>query len=247
MPGNYEVLTVNAGAALDVNTPSTLSVPDDFAWVIKFGAMGDLLNRDSNARDPLRAKYCNLRYSQGMAMLYGSPAVLSARLNNLPIPIDAVQNVDNFNPNWQAAAEAQPSVVLTSGLNLLGFSATPGAGPYSATLSVVQNAPIPTSGGDFLQVGRDEYDVILDYAVHLASFKLGGAEFLATIPLLQRFLKQAALYNSKLKETGEYNDILYQMSQLQLESNPVFLTTTPKDTVDNSGSNGGDAEGSGGL
>lgn len=227
VPGLYEVLSVNAGAALNPVEPTTLNIPDDFTWVVKFGAMGDLLNRDSNAKDPTRAAYCNLRYKQGMMLLYSSSSVLYARLNNLPLDIDAVQNADDFRPNWQGETAAQPDLALTAGLNLFGFSPVPDAGPYAATLMTVQNMPVPPTVNDFLQIGRDDYDVILDYAVHLASFKTGGAEFLSTMPLFKRFMTQAALYNSKLAELSEYTDAIYQLSQLQLESNPTFATLNP--------------------
>jgi hypothetical protein len=222
VPGQYECLTIDAGAALDPNNASTLGIPDDFTWLLVFGAMGDMLNRESNAKDSLRAQYCNERYAQGLALLKDSSALLYARIGNLTLDIDSVQNQDNFNPSWQSNAATTPSTLLTTGLNLIGLSSTPDAGPYSITLDVVQNAPIPLIGSDFIQLGRDDYDVLLDYCVHLAAFKMGGAEFIATIPLFQRFMKQATMYNSKLDELGEFTKAIYELSQLQAETNPVF-------------------------
>ena len=227
VPGQYECLTIDAGAALDPNNPSTLAIPDDFTWLLVFGAMGDMLNRESNAKDALRAQYCNARYAQGMALLKNSPALLYARSNNLQLDIDSAQNQDDFNPSWQSQAATTPDTLLVAGLNLIGFSPTPDAGPYSVTLGVVQNAPIPIVGKDLIQIGRDDYDVLLDYCVHLASFKMGGAEFVATIPLFQRFMKQATLYNSKLDELGEFTKTIYELSQLQAETNPVFSDVEP--------------------
>lgn len=236
--GNYELLTVDAEADLDLLTPATFGIPDDFTWVAKFGAMGDLLNRDSNARDPLRARYCNLRYQQGLAVLYEAPAILAARIGGsgeceVPVmfpsilDIDSVQNADNFRNGWQAETPTRPDLLLISGLNLIGFAATPDAA-YTVTLTVVENAPVTSP----LQLSKDDYDSILDYAVHLASFKMGGLEFMATMPLLQRFLKRAALYNSKLSQLGEYQKAIYELSQLQAETNPVYLSKDPTNVED---------------
>lgn len=227
VPGSYEVLSVDAGPDLDPSEAQTLDIPDDFTWLIKWGALADLLNRESNAKDALRAQYCNLRYAQGVAILLDSPALLYARLNNIPLDIDSAQNSDNFNPNWQADDPGQPTLLLTTGLNIVGFAPPPDDGDYSATLMVVRNAPVPLIGSDYIQLGRDEYDAMLDYCVHLAAFKMGGTEFLATIPLFQRFMKLAGLYNSKLAELGEYSKSIYEMSQLQRETNPVYSDVEP--------------------
>ena len=76
--------------------------------------------------------------------------------------------------------------------------------PYSVTFDVVQNAPVPVADGNFIQLGREELDAVLDYSEHLAAVKMGGAEFAATVPLLQRFLRVAGQYNEKLRVTGDF-------------------------------------------
>jgi hypothetical protein len=221
VPGVYDILTVNAGSALSTTQSSLLSIPDDFTWTIVFGALSELFNRDSNARDSLRAQYCEMRYKQGLALLKVSSATLYARISNIPLDVDSAQNQDNFNQSWQAQTPQQPQTLLTAGLNIVGCSPTPDTG-YSITLGVVQNTPIPVNGTDNLQVGRDELDAILDYAQHLASLKMGGLEFLSTMPLLGRFHKMAASYNSKLNELGEFKKPMYELSQLQAQTVPVF-------------------------
>jgi hypothetical protein len=87
---------------------------------------------------------------------------------------------------------------------------------------VIQNAPVPVLATDYLQVDRGVYDVILDYAQHLAMFKSGGAEFMATIPMYQRFLWQASLAASRIDESGEYAKLLYGQSQLEQWMNPEY-------------------------
>lgn len=215
--GNYELLTVETNASIDMG----ILVPDDWVHVIKWGALADLLSRESNAKDPLRAAYCEQRYRMGLALLSSAPALLAMRSGNVPLQVDAVSGADQFQTTWQAAVSGVPEMALHAGLNKLALSpAADIKGPHSLTATVVQNAPVPTVDGDPLQVARDDLDVILDYAQHLAAFKMGGAEFLATIPLLQRFMKKAEVYGLKLAELGEYTSVLYALSQRENQMNP---------------------------
>ena len=225
--GDYEVLTTNAGPTLNTDAPSLLPVPTDWAWVIKWGALEDLLSLESNAKDGMRAAYASKRFTDGLKMMAQTPALLAARINNIPIGVDAVRNADNFRPLWQNEASSAPDSCYVAGLNLIAVSPSPDSGPYSFTASVVMNAPIPSNPGDFMQIGRDDYDAILDYAQHLAAFKMGGQEFLATLPLLEGFFRRATLYNSKLSVLGQFQPTQYEVSQLQAERNPVYGKEVP--------------------
>lgn len=212
--GNYEVLSIESGVVLSAGAATVLAVPDDFAWVIKYGAMADLLGRESVARDPMRAQYCELRYRQGLALLRASAAVLNAEIDYTTLDVDAVQNGDNYRVGWQGEPSGVPTNVYTAGLNLLALANTPDD-TYEVDLTVVRNAPLPATGSDYLQVGREDYDAILDLAQHLAAFKHGGWEFAQTLPLLTNFLRHCKTYNSKLNQMGEFTDIIYDQSRTQ--------------------------------
>lgn len=236
--GAYEVLSVNSGGqwAQGINLP--LAVPDDWAWVVKWGALFDLLSRESNAKDVLRAEYCRRRFEEGMALMEMMPTVLALRMNNVPLAVDSVRNGDDFNPAWQSPAgltwaeitETWASATFTWNAstgpvnsayvtgNLIAFnSISPGT---SATVSVTQNAPV---GGTYIQVARDCFDSIIDIAHHLAMFKAGGAEFAATIPLYQRAQRKAAQYNSKLKEMGFFSMPQLELSVREEQQRPRYL------------------------
>jgi hypothetical protein len=223
--GSYELLTANAGPALSINTPSLLSVPDDWTYVIKWGALFDLLSKESNAKDSLRAQYCEQRYRMGLRLLSQAPAILAIRNNNanVPVQIDALAEANRYRTGWRAEAAGTPNAVFQAGLNLLALAPPPDSGGgnnYSFTATVVQNAPIPTNDADFIQVSRDDLDIILGYAQHLAAFKMGGAEFTSTFPLLERFLKQAEIYGLKLQELGEFVTTIYSLAQTEEFANP---------------------------
>jgi hypothetical protein len=225
-PGVYELLTVNAGTALTTTQPTLMPIPADFCYVLKWGALADLFSKEAEAKDELRAAYCNKRYQQGMQLLSSAPAVLQLRINNVPTWIDAVRGADEYATDWQSFAAGVPVNTFTAGLNLIALSPPPDATGYTVTATVVQNAPIPVAPGDFVQVARGDYDAVIDYAQHLALVKNGGSEFSATKELYARFVRQAALYNSKLHELGCFQEELYGTSQREEVMNPRMAKTT---------------------
>lgn len=222
-PGQYELLTVDAGTALTTASPTIIPIPNDFIWVLKWGALADLLSREAEAKDEYRASYANHRYQQGMKLLAMAPAILQMRVNNIPIWIDAVRSADEYHTDWQAQNPGVPENVFVAGLNLIAFSPAPNDTGYSAKVTVVQNAPLPSAPGDFIQVSRGDYDAILDYAVHLAMFKCGGAEFEETKELYNRFVKQCALNNAKLNEQGLFEEEIYGLSNREEKHNPRLV------------------------
>ncbi len=221
-PGAYDIMLVKAGGNLSASAASLVGLPDDWSWLAKWGALADLLGRESNAKDMLRAKYSMQRFNEGLGVLNESPAVLSARLNNIPLQVDAVTSGDDFNVGWQGAAQGPPMRLYLAGLNMIGFAPAPDSQPYGAVLSVVQNMPVPIGGGDLIQVGRDDYDSVLDEAQHLAMYKAGGTEFSDTFPLHANFIKRCTVYNSKLRTLGQFQKPIYEISQLDEERHPRY-------------------------
>ena len=164
----------------------------------------------------------------GLQLLSNASALLAMRIGTTPLQIDSVRSMDLYQTSWQAQANNTPNIALQSGLNMIALAPAPDVGTYTVTATVVQNAIVPVNSGDNVQVARDDLDAILDYAQHLASFKMGGAEFLSTMPLMKRFLQQAAIYGLKLNELGEYTSILYGLSQREASSNPVLAGALPQ-------------------
>jgi hypothetical protein len=227
--GQYELLTTQG---IPNAVGQSLLLPDDWAWVAKWGALADLLGRESNAKDPLRQQYCEQRYSQGMSLLALAPALLGFRVNNLPAEIDSVRSADQYNPSWESAS-GSPSTALAAGLNLLALTPTPDTGgPYTLTATVVENCPVPSNPAtDTVNVTEDVYEALLDEAQHIAMFKCGGAEFLATVPMHQRFLSLAALYSSRIAEMGEFAQTLYALSRQEASFNPRFTADSPSEVM----------------
>jgi hypothetical protein len=227
VPGTYEVLTIENSLA----SPTSTIIPDDWAWVLKWGALAELLGRESNAKDPMRQQYCEQRYREGMSLLTLAPALLGMRVNNVPLEIDAIVSADQYNTSWESAAPTAPTTALVAGLNLVALSPTPDSALYNVSATVVENAPVPILQTDCINVTEDVYEAILDEAQHLAMFKCGGAEFQATISMHQRFLSLAALYSSRIAEMGEFAQVLYKQSQQEAERKPRYTSDSPAEVL----------------
>lgn len=210
-PGQWDVLTVSSGPNWNSGSTTTLNIPDDWSWIIKWGALFDLLSRESNAKDSPRAAYCKARYDEGLAFLNQISIALALRLNNIPRSLDSLHNGDAFNVSWQSQVAGTPNRFYTAANYLAVSPPSYSTTASSLAVSITQNAPVPIAGTDYIQVARDDFDTIIDYAQHLAMFKQGGSEFAATIPLYQKFQRKAAQYNSKLREMG-----FFSIDQLEL-------------------------------
>lgn len=217
--GFYDVLGLQSGPSFNPPAPSLLGVPDDWSWLAKWGAIADLLGRDSEATDRQRADYCLKRYADGLKVMKQSNWLLLAAINGIPVDTTSVREQDAWIPEWQDNSSAFPAVV-TAGMDLMAPCPVAGVNPISVSCVLVGKAPVPISDGDFVQVSRDVFDVILDYAQVLASFKMGGSEFSATKDLEQNFFSLAVSTNKRLAKMGLFSDTLHLEGKRQDENQP---------------------------
>lgn len=189
-----DLMTINRGPALTAYDTTLLGIPDDWAWVVIFGALGELLSTDGIAYDPARATYCQARYAQGVRLARMAPVLFDARIAGVPVEIGSLSDADAYSASWQMVP-AVPRRLLAIGQTLVGTWPPPGVPPagggYTVSFDLVQNAPVPTVGGDFLQVGPELLDSILDYAQHLALVKEGALAIQQSAALLDKFLEMA--------------------------------------------------------
>lgn len=185
--GTLDLVSINQGATIDPLVSSLLGIPDDWAWVIKYGALAELLQHDGLALDPQRGAYCEARYAQGVESARAAAVVLDGRINDVTCQIGSLADADSYSPLWQLLGGV-PNSLLLAGQNLLASWPPPGGtgGPWTITLDVVSNAPVPSADGDILQIGQDVYDTILDLAQHTALLKEGPGQLDMATALLDR-------------------------------------------------------------
>jgi hypothetical protein len=213
--GTYEAITSLAGRDFNVPIPTLLNIPDDFAWVAQWGALADLLGRESEATDRQRSSYCLKRYADGLNLFLKTPWIMLGKVNGAAVTLDSIANTDRYTPEWDnAPANFGPFMVL-GGIDFLAAPTGGGAGAGSVGVTVLGNAPVPVADTDPVQVSRDNWDTVLDLAQMLATFKCGGAEWQASLELETRAIQACAAENARLKSTGAFADILVQRGQAQ--------------------------------
>lgn len=218
--GLVDLLTVNNPINLNESIGMLLNIPDDYSPIVKWGALADLLDRDSQAYDPIRADYCQKMWEEGLRFSSMIGTINQASINGIAVIPNAVVDLDSYSPDWQNLSGV-PTDIAIAGRNLIALTPTPND-IYSVELDVVRNIPIPSSDGDFIPISRECYDVVLDYALHLAMFKCQGVEFMATVPLVNRFIQTAMSLNSTLRAEAKNYDIMQGYSSLEEMNRPTF-------------------------
>lgn len=217
-PGSVEFLTVESQPLLSptATEPTILYLPSDFGPAIMWGAIGYLLSISTEAEDIPRAAVANARFEQFIDLIKSYPFTMTARNQNIPMYVDAVEVLDSYSPAWRITP-AIPSVIGTAGQNLI---AIPSSTPQIITLFMTANANIPINDGDEIQLGREVIDALTDYAQSILMFKCGGAEAIGAQELMKSILSLAAKRNNIIKSTSIYkeNMIDVQARQRQIEN-----------------------------
>lgn len=213
--GTLDLLTVTS-----LTTEGVLNIFNDFGWVIKWGAIADLLGQDGEARDADRSEYAEQRWNEGIQLAKIMSTVLRAEINGISVQSSALFDLDAGVPNWQDAVGsgsnnlATPETPAFAGPNMLALYPVPGAtlavpsGDHSVLFDVVRNAIIPIDDGDFLQVGPELIDVLYDLVVAQCAFKQQGTDLAGTMGHLKRVFSAAAEQNARLKENSAEFPIL---------------------------------------
>ena len=198
VPGTIEFVTLNSGPDFAPPAATLLGLPDDWAFLPMFGALGDLLESEPERMDKARAAYCKQRFQQGLAVIRKANFMVDDSHTQGATDVLSLAKADFYDPGWDAATSngGWPQTIV-AGMDFIALPNTP-----STNLTLVGNQPVPSAGGDFIQIGRDVADMILDYAQHLAAFKQGGSLFQQTIPLYQGFMKAAAETNKRIEQLG---------------------------------------------
>lgn len=205
---------------LTVDSSIVTSVPifNDFGWVIKWGAMADLLGQEGEANDPERSKYCEQRWQEGIQLAKIMSTVLRTMINGASVQTCALFDFDAQVPDWQNVTGA-PTTPAMAGPNLLALYPVPAIttavpdGKFSITMDVVRNAIIPVNDDDKVQIERQFLATILDYGTHLASFKCQGGEFQATYEHYARMFRAAAEQNSRLMENSDQFPVIAEQEE----------------------------------
>jgi hypothetical protein len=208
------LLMINAPPPVNPASNDPFGVPDDFCWVVKWGALADLLGVDGDAADPGRAAYCENRWQDGIELAKQASSIIYAEINGHSAELETVDAMDAYQGGWEAEPRGAPSRIAMAGWNEMALcDPPPDNGFYSLLLSVVPQFPVPFSDADFIRVSREHLDVILDYAEHLAAFKMGANEVKGTQSQYERFRRAASVQLNRFTSMGNRVDRMLGKAQ----------------------------------
>src|SRR5208337_819937 len=176
--GIYEAVVLQSGAPFNPPAATLLGVPDDFAYVLEWGALADLLGRESEATDHERAAYCLKRYQDGLQLMLKTPWIELGRVNGQAVSIDSIVSSDRYSPEWDSNPTGFGPMIIAGGMDFL-------AAPVGSNIgvTVLGNAPVPSLPGDFLQVSRSDWEAVILIAQCRSLFKMGGQEWKSGLEL----------------------------------------------------------------
>jgi hypothetical protein len=222
VPGTWDMLAFEPGAALAPPATTVLGLPDDWCWVAKWGALADVLSNSPEGADQLRARYCLERYKQGTKAMLALPWLLDANVAAVTVDTPSVEEADAYAQNWEVTWPIADPQLVVGGVDILAiapFVTVPNP-LISSVVTVVGNAPVPVLDADPIQLSRDGVDAVLAYAQHLAMFKMGGSEFTSSIPLLAAFEAYCARENSRYRALGVMRTDLITEGSRTLDIDP---------------------------
>ena len=223
--GTYEAVVLQSGPALNPPAATILGIPNDFAWVLEWGALADLLGHESEATDRERADYAMKRYRDGLQLLLKTPWIELGKVNGEAVTIDSIVSMDRYSPEWDSNPAGFGPVIVSGGVDFIAAPVGSGVG-----VTVLANAPYLDSTNTYVQVSRSDWDTVLDLCQSRCLFKLGGGEWKAGLELELRAIQACAAENSRLQSMGAFSDILVERAQTQERDMNRYNSANKKNT-----------------
>lgn len=124
----------------------------------------------------------------------------------------SLQQLDQLAPGWEnSSAPAATSCRFWAPVGLTVIALSPAdAFPAQQAITVdgIVAAPVLVNGGDFLDLGDEEINTLLGYALHVLSFAKGISAIAATRPLYVAFIKAAADRNAVFAASSVYRKLI---------------------------------------
>ena len=217
--GTLNLITTNSGVDLNPGTSATiLGIPDDLCWVVKYGVLADLLSQSGQGQDLARAAYAESRWRDGIKLARIWNLVKFGYQDTTGVFIDSMFDIDANDPTWVFELPNSPQYIGVAG-NIICAAPIPDNIPMALGFDV-SFMPMPASDIDYVQVGAETLNVIIDYAEHLASFKEGMSEISPTIVLYQNMIRLAATMNDRLRAAAQNFDVMSDRSIRENKNRP---------------------------
>lgn len=150
---------------------------------------------------------------------YALPSSITSNMRlswrDYPLTPASSSDMDFGRPNWESEkttdggdVPSRPQHFIVAALNLVGIWPADAAGNSNLVVDGIASTPILTKDTDFIDIGQEEFNALLDYIQHAGAFKEGGGEFAATKGMMEAFLKAAGQRSAMLRASASYRKYL---------------------------------------
>lgn len=135
-------------------------------------------------------------------------------VNSVPLSPSSLLGLDSGRPSWEGETTVTPGVPSAPKIwapvstDLIVIWPASHVGFDTVTIDGMAETPILVNSGDFVDLGQEEHNQLLGYALHALTFKLGGQQFEATKFLYQAWVKSAGERNEQFKASSLYRRVL---------------------------------------
>lgn len=133
---------------------------------------------------------------------FTAPIVMGTRIlyNNIPLAKTSLFDLDQAKPDWRQAT-GTPWAWAPVSLRLAVVYPAVTAFDTFIQVEGLMKTPVLAADGDFVNLGQEELNAILSYALHAAAYKTGGELLAETEPHRMAFWHAAARRNQQLKRS----------------------------------------------
>lgn len=124
-------------------------------------------------------------------------------------------DMDYGHPGWQSQTTADggnvpttPQKWLPLSVDMIAIWPADAVGGHTLTVDGVAATPQLVNAGDYIDIGNEELNTILGYALHALALKEGGARWASTMDYFTQFLQEAAEENDQLTQSSEFRNFL---------------------------------------
>lgn len=129
--------------------------------------------------------------------------LLRVLVNNYPLGDSKLWDLDQGRPGWEAET-GTPAVWAPAGFNQFVVWPQSADGGEPLIVEGVTPAPQPVADDEYVDMGKEQISMLVDYVEHIAQFKEGGEEFKTSLQRYQSFMRAAAQRNSLLMESNQF-------------------------------------------
>ena len=140
---------------------------------------------------------------------------LRVAFNEQVLDPDSIAAMDLARRRWESETTTsggdvptRPRVWMPNGLNELAIWPADAAGQNSLVIDGLAATPVLTSDTQYLDLGQEDIDALVNYALHVLTLKLGGARFQGMLPKFGAFLTACADRNARLRGSNYFRWLL---------------------------------------